>query len=114
MEDAWDSAPASVNTYRDELRRLEREVGLLVSKGALSSASKNSASQSYASGQGNLTTADVARAWRDLINLFDRCHQLLIDAGTASPTDDEIYFQMRARCRSIYSCGLSLTTLQRA
>ncbi len=103
LDDAWDSAPETASTLRDELRRYETAVGALLSGGSIQSVGKNSANQSYAyTGNGTLTTAEVARAWRDLISLFDRCQQVLITAGTESPTDDEIYAEMKARLRPVY------------
>lgn len=90
-DDAWDAAPEAANTFRGQLRAFETDVGRLVSKGSVSSFSKNSLTTSFAATPGNLTQADIARAWRDLINLFDSCHTDLVNAGTAAPTDEQVY-----------------------
>ena len=101
LEDAWDNTDNTGNRLRVELRANETSVGALVAQGQLSSVSKNSASQSYAfSGTGALTTAEVARAWRELVNLFDRAEDILEDAGdiTAGVDNDAaIYAEMYAR-----------------
>lgn len=114
LEDAWDNHTASGNAFRDELRLNERAVGALIANGVLASVSKNSASQSYAlnSGASNLTVKEIAGAWRDLINAFDWFKQVLVDNGTASPTDDDVYLQMRANIVPRYSRTISLLSIR--
>ena len=101
IEDAWDHAAETANTLRPELRANESAVGALLSQGQLANVSKNSASQSYAFGNnGALTTQDVAHAWRELINLFDRAESILLTAGditAGADNDAAIYAEMQAR-----------------
>lgn len=88
-DDAWDSAPTEANTFREELRKYEKHVGKLSSAGSLASVQKNSTSQTYANyGAGNLTQVELKRAWRTLIQTFDR-----ISASLTGPTDETIYAQ---------------------
>lgn len=114
LEDAWDNAPEGSLTLREELRRNERAVGELLATGSVQSVSKNTASQSYAyTGNGTLTTAEVARAWRELINLFDTCSAVLTAAATAA-TDENIYPEMQARLLPVYATRPNLHTLREA
>ena len=70
-------------------------------------------SQSYAFGSGTaLTTLEVAQAWRHLINLLDTSNQLLIDNGNATPTDADLYLQMRSQLFPRYTRTTSLLTLR--
>lgn len=112
LDDAWDHSQQTAHTLREELRANETAVGNLLSQGQLASVSKNSASQSYAfSGQGTLTTADIARGWRDLINLFDRCFNLLTAAGSAT-TDEDVLAEMRARLSPVYQTRADISGLR--
>jgi hypothetical protein len=113
LEDAWDNAPDGALTLREELRRNERAIGVLIAQGSLSSVSKNSSSQSYAFGQGQLTTAEMARAWRVLINLFDRSQSIIL-AASLTNDDDTIYAEMKARLVPVYSTRPNLHTLREA
>lgn len=91
-DDAWDAAIDAANTFRPQLRIFESEIGKLVSKGSLFSVSKNSSSQTYGGySPGNLTQTELARAWRQLINLFDKCFSDLVSSGIAAPTDEQVY-----------------------
>jgi hypothetical protein len=74
LDDAWDAAPNSGNSLRDQLRAFEKQVNALFNtSGTLGSVAKNSASQSYRGpGLGSYTVPQVAAAWRVLINLFDK------------------------------------------
>lgn len=89
-DDAWDAAPDGANTFREQLRIFEKQIGNLVSQGSLQSFSKNSQSHSYAFTPRSLTQTDLARAWRTLITLFDRISTDLTDAGETA-TDEAIY-----------------------
>jgi hypothetical protein len=98
-DDAWDSAPAEASTFRDELRKYETRVGELISTGSVSSISKNSASQTYATySVGTLTQVEITRGWRQLINLFDRIRSDLEALGE-STTDDAIYAEGQEQLR---------------
>ena len=118
LEDAWDHCAAAANSLRPELRANESAIGALISQGQLSSVSKNSASQSYAfGGAGSLTTPEVARAWRDLINLFDQVESILSTAGDIvigyeGDNDPAIYAEMRARLVPAYSGQADITNLR--
>ncbi len=90
LDDAWDVAPAGDDTLRDTLRGQERAAGLLVSGGSLASVSQNSVSHSYSYGGGSLTAVDIARGWRELIDLFD------VVSGSQTG-DDAIYAEMKRR-----------------
>jgi hypothetical protein len=70
-DDAWDAC-ADATPFREQLRIFETQAGKLVSAGSISSVSKNSASQTYGFGNGMLTAAEIARGWRQLIDLFDQ------------------------------------------
>jgi hypothetical protein len=90
-DDAWDSAPEGGATFREELRKYERRIGELISTGSVSSISKNSASQTYATySVGTLTQVEITRAWRQLINLFDDIAASLVACGKDS--DDEAVY----------------------
>lgn len=114
LEDARDSAAASGATLREELRRSESAIGSLISQGSLQSVTSNSASHSYAFSAGTLTTSDIVRAWRDLINLLDLSRQILVNAGTPAPTDAELYDEMAARLSPVYRNSPDLTLLRSA
>jgi hypothetical protein len=112
LEDAWDNRAGNGRTLREELRACERIVGLLLTAGSLSSVSKNSASQSYAfSGIGSLSTADVARAWRDLITLHD-ASQAALQAASLTSDDSAIYAEMCLRCFPTYATEQNLSSLR--
>ena len=110
-EDAWDNAPLGAFTYREELRRNEFYVGGMFGIGQLSSLTKNGASQAYAFGNYTLPAPEIARGWRDLINSFDSCQQILTNAG-ASITDEAVYAEMKSRLWAIDSMQTDLTTLR--
>jgi hypothetical protein len=72
LDDAWDAAPSSANSLRDQLRSFEKAVTAQYSQGSIASVSKNSFSQTYRGpGLGSYTLVQIANAWRTLINLFD-------------------------------------------
>ena len=110
LDDAWDAANDGADTLRDALRLKEKETGELISAGQISSVSKNSASHSYAFGDGVLTLNEIASGWRDLINLFDYCREVIADDEQAI-NDDNIVAEMRARLRPCYSVSLSMEGL---
>ena len=113
LEDAWDNAPEDGDTLREELRKNERAVGELISAGSIQSVSKNSTSQSYAfSGGGQLTTAEVARGWRDLLNLFDRCSNILL-ANSVSASDENVHAEMVWRLQPVYVTRPDISNLRR-
>jgi len=73
LENAWDDAPDSASSLRQQLRNQERAAGNLFSGGSIGSVSKNSASQSYRSaGVGSYTPAQLQQSYRMLIELYDR------------------------------------------
>ena len=77
-------------------RANERAAGALVSGGSLASVSKNSASQSFAFGRGNVTGVEIARGWRILITHYDQVATSYATAGLA--TDDAtVVIEMRQR-----------------
>jgi len=110
LDDAWDAAPATANSLRDQLRTFERAATRLFSAGSLASVAKNSASQAYRGpGIGSYTPVQIANVWRDLINLFDE-EKIRIDAALAGgeaadaddddqpdDTDESVYNAMRQR-----------------
>ena len=105
LDDAWDAAPEGGDTLRDTLRTFEKSAGAAVSGGNPASISKNSASVSYQFGVGAFTPADVARAWRELIDLFD----VVAENNTG---DDDIVSEMRRRlvaCREFTTSFTCLT-----
>ena len=84
LDDAFDDALATSTPLRDTLRANERATGNLISGGSLASVSKNSASQSYAFGRGNITPAEIARGWRVLIDCFDTTAAALVSTDDAA------------------------------
>ncbi len=113
LDDAKDAAPQGGLTLRESLRNAEKSVGELVANGSIANVSKNASSHSYAfSGAGSLTTAEVARAWRQLITLHDDCLASFVAAGTSEPTDAELHAEMMARLRPVYRTRLDLTLLR--
>lgn len=112
LEDAWDAAPEGALTLRESLRTLEKEIGELIRTGQITSVGKNSANQSYAFGTGALTLPLIAESWRDLINLFDLCQEIIVADGQEN-TDTNIYAEMKARCRPVYSRRPDITNLHR-
>lgn len=98
LDDAWDDRAEL--TLREKLRANERAAGAMLSAGSLASVSKNSASQSFAYGRGNVTVAEIARGWRELITCFDQVFTSFNAAGLA--TDDAtIVVEMRARIQPV-------------
>ena len=98
LDDAWDDRAEL--TLREKLRANERAAGAMLSAGSLASVSKNSASQSFAYGRGNVTVAEIARGWRELITCFDQVFTSFNTAGLA--TDDAtIVVEMRARIQPV-------------
>lgn len=89
LDDAWDAAPPAANSLRDQLRAYEKEVSQVYRGGSLASVSKNSTSQSYASGPNNLTVLQVAKGWRMLVNLFDYCKSEIDLEIAAVPQDPQ-------------------------
>lgn len=84
LDDAYDDALSDSLPLREQLRSKERASGAVIAGGSLSSVSKNSASQSYAFGRGNVTPAEIARGWRVLIDSYDTV------AASLSSTDDAV------------------------
>jgi hypothetical protein len=96
LDDAYDDSVSEAVTLREKLRYNERAIGALISAGSISSVSKNSASQTIAYGAGNLTTAEVARAWRVLID----CHDA-VAADASKNTDLLIKSEMMRRLTAV-------------
>lgn len=96
LEDAWDAAPETAASLREQLRANERAAGLVVSGGSLSSISKNASSHSYAFGSGNITPKEIANVWRELIDLFDLIFASRTTAG-GDTTDEAVYAEMNRR-----------------
>ena len=90
-----DAVSASV-ALREQLRANERAAGQLISGGSLASVSKNSASQSYAFGRGNVTPAEIERGWRILIDCYDTTA-----AALSSSVDSEIKAEMLLRLQPV-------------
>lgn len=113
LDDAWDAAPAGANTLREQLRANEVTAGQILAAGSLASVSKNSASQAWAlSGPGAFTPAELVRAWRDLLNLFDSISDLMT-RGAETVTDEAIYAEMKSQLRlSANSVSLDLRNLR--
>ena len=78
LDDAWDVAPASASTLRNQLRAFEKATTSQFSTvGSIGSVSKNSTSQSYRGpGVGSYTLVQISNAWRQLINLYDEIRKL--------------------------------------
>jgi len=113
LDDAWDASQAAGTTLRESLRAAEKTVRGLLQNGSIQSVSKNSASQSYAFGSSaTLTTADVARAWRDLINCHDGAKAAIVAAGTANPSDSSIRDEMLIRLEPAFATGLNMANLR--
>jgi hypothetical protein len=111
LDDAWDDSQAEAVTLREKLRANERLAGTLVSGGSLSSVSKNSASQSFAFGRGNVTALEIARGWRMLITIFDQVYTSFAAAGETN-TDTAVATEMRRRlvpCREFTNDFSGLT-----
>ena len=111
LDDAWDDSQAEAVTLREKLRANERLAGTLVSGGSLSSVSKNSASQSFAFGRGNVTALEIARGWRTLITIFDQVYTSFAAAGETN-TDTTVATEMRRRlvpCREFTNDFSGLT-----
>ena len=121
LDKAWLAAPASANSLRDQLLTFEQQSLALIGGGSLASVSKNSASQSYASGPNALTPLQIQRAWRYLVDLFDEVKAWADDElAETSPDGDEpandqdpaIYGEMMKRLRYVYSASTDLTQLR--
>jgi hypothetical protein len=112
LEDAWDAAPEGALTLRESLRTLEKEIGELIRTGQVQSVGKNSANQSYAFGQTAHTLPEIAIGWRDLLNLYARCREVII-ADSQADNEDNIYAEMTARCRPVYSRRPDITNIHR-
>lgn len=119
LDDAWDAAPQQPNTLRDTLRGFEKSIiQLFRTAGSLSSVSKNSTSQSYASGPNALTPLQIQRAWRMLINAFDACKAEIDAEGAAVPVDPQypgndadpaVYARMQLLLQPIHEYSADLT-----
>lgn len=97
LEDACEAADANALTLREQLRVYEQGTGANLAAGSLASVSKGSASHSFAfSDTGTVTTAELARGWRDLINLHD---QVVTDfTASGHPTENaDLCAEMRYR-----------------
>lgn len=111
LDDAYDQATIGdlPRPLREQLRANEATAGALVSAGSLSSVSKNAASHSYAFGYGQVTTAELARGWRTLIDLFDSTATDL-----ASSVDATIKAEMMRRLQPIREFTKDFTCLNYA
>lgn len=94
LDDAYDDSVSSASTLRDTMRAKERAAGALVAGGSIANISRNNASHSHAFGRGNITTLEIAKAWRELIDLFD-----VVSASSdySSATDEEKKAEMMRR-----------------
>lgn len=73
-DNAFDDATAGANSFRPQLRVMERGAANLFASGSIGSVSKNSASQSYAgAGFGRFSVAQIQQGYRMLIELYDDC-----------------------------------------
>jgi hypothetical protein len=106
LDDAYDDSLSAGVTLREQLRTKERAAGALISGGSLASVSKNSASQSSAFGRGNVTTAEIARGWRVLIDCYDTTANAL-----ASTDDAAIKSEMMLRLQPVNEFTKDFTTL---
>lgn len=71
-ENAWDDCPAQANSFRAQLRIMERNAASLFASGTIASVSKNAASQSYAgAGFGRFSVAQIQQGFRMLIEMYD-------------------------------------------
>lgn len=110
LRSAQAAATAQSLTLLEALAAAETAVGELIAGGQISNVSKNSASQSYAFGSGNLTTSAVAEAWSELILLFERCKDCLSAAGSDT-SDASVAAEMAARLRPQHATRPDLTLL---
>lgn len=121
LDKAWLAAPAGANSLRDQLLIFEQQALALIGGGSLASVSKNSASQSYASGPNALTPLQIQRAWRYLVDLFDEVKAWADDELAEVPPDGDepandldpaVYAEMMNRLRYVYSESTDLTELR--
>lgn len=110
LEDAYDASIDTATDLRVCLRNAEKEVGNLIQFGSVQSVNKNSAGQSYAFGNGQLTATDLALAWRELVDLFDDCQGCLATASAAT-TAAAVNAEMKARLRPVYATRPDLRLL---
>lgn len=95
LDDAWEAQNAL--TLREQLRSNEKDARAQLAGGSKSSISKIGHSHTDApSGQGTITIAEIARAWRDLIDLFDASKSALA-ANSLTSDDEATYAEMKAR-----------------
>lgn len=106
LEDAWDATPDD-GSLRHALRTLEQSARAQNPAGSVlqQSASNGHMAAAFAPGTGAPAPVEYARAWRELINLFDEVttwlkNPVADDGGTvpdaiAAPTDEQVYNQMR-------------------
>lgn len=98
LRDAVDEAAEQGRTLREQLRYRERESAKLVAGGSVSSAGTGGNSSSFSpSGPGAMTAMETADAATALVEVHDLCRDALIAAGTATPTDTQIYDAMIVR-----------------
>lgn len=97
LEDAWDVCPNDASTLRETLRNFERAARELISAGAISSISKNSASQTYQYGSTTFSSEAVAEHWRELIDLHDR-----VQAALTDKSDEAVYAEMMLQLVPVY------------
>lgn len=89
LNDAWNSAKADANAFRDQL--VSNQTGLLplVKAGSISSVGKNSANQSYKGyGPGGITQVQLIEANSYLLALYDQVKAELTCEFTASADFD--------------------------
>lgn len=112
-------------SLRVYLLQNEQQVLKLISAGSLSSFSKNSVSQSYATGGDALSQGKIQRCWRALIGTYDYCLSELqleqvavpIDpqypeaSAAVPPTDDDVYNRMVLILQPITEYTSDLTEL---
>ena len=96
LDDAWDAAKVASPTTPDlraQLRANEKIARTVVSAGSLSSSTSNGHVAEFADyGAGQVTSAEVAEAWRTLINAYDSaiawiqwCFNYGLDPQTTDP-----------------------------
>lgn len=79
LEDAWDLTETGKKlSLRDQLRELEKSAGLILQGGSQEQISANGrTTKFFAHGVGQITSLDMAQAYRELIDLFDDSKRFL-------------------------------------
>lgn len=99
------------------LGRLEAEsdkrVEATMSGGTLVGTSANGHSAAFARPtEGGTSFGEMAALCAEMIRRHDEARQALIDAGTASPTDAQIYAEMLAQLIAVTDYGSDYTSLR--